>query len=507
MKKKIIIIVVSAVLAAGLAAGGMFGYGTYRKNKRTADVQSVSMLNWGFWGDEMESYGMVTNDQSQDVYVSAEQTVQEVFVTEGQEVEVGDPLMQFDMTTIGFQIEIKELEIQGIANNITAAKKELEVLKNTTPITEIPDTPPAATPDLPEKTGEAYNYIATTAVAYAGDGSEASPLRFLCTEDAYVYGSYLNFLASKSYRAVFEVREGDVADGSIKTAWTVSGATLVEREPESKWYISDGSKVPDDGMNGGIDDYVPEAGYTAIELARAIGAKERELVSLDLSKRTAELALAQMKNQSEDGMVYAKIAGTVKTVGDPANLPNDGSAFVSVVGSEGLYVKGAVSELALDRVTIGQDVNVTSWETGMMYHATITSIDDYPQEGADYFNGQGNPNVSYYGFTAYIEAGSDIRNGEYVGVMMNTAVSDDMMGAIVLEKAYVREENGKSYVLKADETDHLVKQYVETGRVLYGSAIEIKSGLTQEDYIAFPYGKTAKEGVKVNRNDSGMMGW
>ena len=31
----------------------------------------------------------------------------------------------------------------------------------------------------------------------------------------------------------------------------------------------------------------------------------------------------------------------------------------------------------------------------------------------------------------------------------------------------------------------------------YGSMLEIKSGLTEEDNIAFPYGKKVKEGVKV----------
>ena len=49
------------------------------------------MLNTGSWGDSMESDGTVTNGQQQDVYVSTEQTIQKVFVTEGQEVSEGGP--------------------------------------------------------------------------------------------------------------------------------------------------------------------------------------------------------------------------------------------------------------------------------------------------------------------------------------------------------------------------------------------------------------------------------
>lgn len=65
----------------------------------------------------------------------------------------------------------------------------------------------------------------------------------------------------------------------------------------------------------------------------------------------------------------------------------------------------------------------------------------------------------------------------------------------------MRLENGKSYVLKADENDRLVKQYVKTGKIIYGDTIEIKSGLTEDDRIAFPYGKTAKEGIRVVDSD------
>ena len=54
---------------------------------------------------------------------------------------------------------------------------------------------------------------------------------------------------------------------------------------------------------------------------------------------------------------------------------------------------------------------------------------------------------------------------------------------------------------KADENDRLVKQYVKTGRIIYGDTIEIKAGLSEDDRIAFPYGKTAKEGVRAVDSD------
>ena len=46
-----------------------------------------------------------------------------------------------------------------------------------------------------------------------------------------------------------------------------------------------------------------------------------------------------------------------------------------------------------------------------------------------------------------------------------------------------------------------MKQYVKTGRIIYGDTIEIKAGLSEDDRIAFPYGKTAKEGVRAVDSD------
>ena len=60
---------------------------------------------------------------------------------------------------------------------------------------------------------------------------------------------------------------------------------------------------------------------------------------------------------------------------------------------------------------------------------------------------------------------------------------------------FVITENSKSYVYVKSAEGKLEKREVTTGRSLWGSYIEITSGLTMEDYIAFPYGKDIKEGA------------
>ena len=418
-RKRIVVTVVSVLAAAAVLAGALTAYLWHQRNTLTAEVQPVEWLNQGYFEDDVTSYGMVTNDFYQDVFLMDGQTVAEVYVQEGQEVKVGDKLMAYDMTLTSLQLEMQELEIQTIDNKITLAKRELEKLKKETPIPE-----PGPEPE-PES------------------GPKEEP------EDP---------------------KDSDLSGGT------------------------EGSQENGDAID-------EPQGYTAEELAAAVKAKEKELRDLDLKKRRAQLSLEQMKKVTADGLVLATVDGIVKTVGDKNNPPTDGSAFLTVSGSEGLYVTGYLSEFQLQTVGIGQVVYANSWETGASFEATIQEISPYPSDGSNSY-GSGNPNVSYYPYTAYIADTEGLKNGMYVELTMNAMYTDEDPTALYLEKAYVREEDGRSYVLKADENDRLVKQYVETGRTVWGSVIEIKSGLTLEDRIAFPYGKTAKEGAKVKESSN-----
>ena len=68
-----------------------------------------------------------------------------------------------------------------------------------------------------------------------------------------------------------------------------------------------------------------------------------------------------------------------------------------------------------------------------------------------------------------MEDSSALKNGEYVDLAIQTNQSET--GGIYLDKAYVRQEDGKSYVMMADENNQLKKQYVVTGKTVYGTAL------------------------------------
>ena len=549
--KRVIAAVVGSAAAVGAVAGGIYGYKAYQDQKLVAEVQPVSNINMGYWGDSATSYGMVTNDSSQEIYLDSSKSAKQVFVQEGDTVKVGDPLMEYDMAEVQIDIERKKIELNTIENNLAMATHKLDSLKNAKPVDKTPpkinteelqkyeeqDRINNSIPETDEKDPNIYNFLTATSIPYnvtrneeTGElvfpaGTAEDPIFItvmqmrMHTEDfsmRYVQrrtrtpGKHVVFYVCRKDADGKMLMEPD-AEGKLKpvidtditdhTAQLNGNSIPADYDESRMWYLFTGKEyIPTSLADQYMEEFMEHAtdweepkGYTKEELVKEIAETEKEIKSLDIQRRQQQLKLESLQQTAADGIVYAKVDGIVKTVGDPEEFQENGAAFLVVAGDDGLYVSGTISELLLGDISVGTVVTANAWESGMTFDATITEISDYPVSGNAM--GEGNPNVSYYSYTAYIEDSSALRNGEYVDLSIATGESE--AGGLFIEQAYVREENGKSYCMIADENNRLKKQYVVTGRTVYGTAVEIKSGLSEDDRIAFPYGKNAVEGVAV----------
>ena len=130
-KKKIIKIGIP--VAAGcivLALGISFAV---KNSGKAVKVAPVSSLNSGGWYDDsgIASYGTVTTNQKQDIYVDDTMPITQVYVKAGDTVKVGDRLVAYDTTLSSLELEMKEMQIQGIDLNIQNLQKEITQLKGT----------------------------------------------------------------------------------------------------------------------------------------------------------------------------------------------------------------------------------------------------------------------------------------------------------------------------------------------------------------------------------------
>lgn len=232
--------------------------------------------------------------------------------------------------------------------------------------------------------------------------------------------------------------------------------------------------------------------YTKEEITQMRTEAEMKVKETDLNLRKAQLDYEKAEQELNNGAVYSELDGKVSSVLTEEEARTSGEPMIQVTAGGGYVIQGSVSELLRDSVQPGQTVTLRSWESGTECQGTVQEISDYPTQGS-FWNG--NTNVSLYPFTVSVPEDAGLRQGEYVEITYGA--SQQASNTFYLESMFIRAENGKNYVYVADDQGKLEKRYISTGKSVWGSYTEIKSGLTQEDYVAFPYGDGLKDGANT----------
>ena len=132
-KKKTIITVTAVVLVVVIGLGVWFGVSRGRSEPvKVFAFNYVGMTE--YWGDSQESYGPVSTDKIQTVFLSSTQTVTEMKVAQGDMVKKGDVLMTFDTTLSDLQLERKRLEVEKLKLDLETAQKKLKDIRNMKPM-------------------------------------------------------------------------------------------------------------------------------------------------------------------------------------------------------------------------------------------------------------------------------------------------------------------------------------------------------------------------------------
>ena len=604
-KKKIIITVTAVVLVVAIGLGVWFGVSRGRSEPvKVFAFNSVGMTE--YWGDSQESYGPVSTDKIQTVFLSSTQTVTEMKVAQGDEVKKGDVLMTFDTTLSDLQLERKRLEVEKLKLDLETAQKKLKDIQNMKPMSIVspddfdnsdedsdddgdlekdyelsydhaydgskpskalicwlrvttgdeevritptvddalleearqqaekfqnenqPDPTEPSTEPTTESTTESTTEPATEPPTQPGTEPPTQPSTEPPTQPSTEAstpsteetsegegGEHSSASAAEnpdekptitvnSYYMVIKATEGNKRMGA-RVVW--QGMYIRKVGSGFTFQFFDATGVPDhmatdpddpdntDPTDPDMPD--PGCGYTAAQLAQMRAEQEKTIKETKFKIKMAEADYKIMQTEMSDGNIYAEFDGKVVSVLTEEEAKTQNQPVLKVSGGGGFYIQGSVSELEKDKMQIGQEVTVNDWNTGMTYTGKIVSMGDFPTN-SDGWNGSGNPNVSYYPFTVFVDETADLQAGMYVNIQYSSAESEN---GIYLENPFIRTENGQSYVYVQGAGGKLEKRFVTTGKALWGSYTEIRSGLTVDDLIAFPYGKNLKEGAPTVESD------
>ncbi|MDO5336518.1 MAG: hypothetical protein Q4E89_03515 [Eubacteriales bacterium] len=237
---------------------------------------------------------------------------------------------------------------------------------------------------------------------------------------------------------------------------------------------------------------------TTISRAEAIKQQERRIASIKLDIRKLELNISKLDKKLEKQTVVSTVDGVVKSMGDPETGTYEGNAFMVIESDTGYYIRGTVSEMYLEQFKAGTIINGYSYETGVRFEAEVREVSDYPVSSSGYSMGWGSPNsnASSYEFIAYVTDQSvNLKSDQWISLSFQSSSSKS--SSLNIAQAFVRTENGQSYVYKNDN-GVLKKQIVKAGASKDGGySVPVTSGITMSDMLAFPYGDDVKEGQKT----------
>ena len=238
---------------------------------------------------------------------------------------------------------------------------------------------------------------------------------------------------------------------------------------------------------------------------------EIQELELDISEANINIEAKQkqidrLQNSIDNSEVRAEIEGRVQSISDTSAEDYDPTKpFMQLIETANYRVKGTVTEQYAASLVPGTRMLIRSrMDETLVWYGTVESVDlENPVQSGNnnyYDYGTGGDEMSTaskYPFYVALEDDTGLLLGQHVYIEADTG---EQTQGLYLYAAYLCDADGSSYVW-ACKGDKLEKRSVILGHYdEMNDSWEIVSGLTVDDYIAFP-DETCVAGAPVVRYD------
>jgi HlyD family secretion protein len=268
-----------------------------------------------------------------------------------------------------------------------------------------------------------------------------------------------------------------------------------------------------------------ESEITELESQRSKASSSQQLsYTLQINSRQADIReaeynmalkdkeIATMEADMENAEITSPISGRVMSVADEdsTDYSSDDSAFITVMDVSSYRVEGEINELNLYSMTEGMRVVVRSRiDETQVWYGVIDSIDwENPVKNSSnsYYVSDSDDmtTASKYPFYVVLDDTDGLLLGQHVYIEPD--YGQEQTSGLMLPAYFVNDEGDDAWVWAANAKGKLEKRSVTLG--VYDSDLdeyEILSGLTAEDYIAFPEDRLS-EGMAVTYYDESSFG-
>ena len=231
----------------------------------------------------------------------------------------------------------------------------------------------------------------------------------------------------------------------------------------------------------------------------------------ELNVKTKEAEVKRSEEILENATVTSPVTGRVQSISESGTDSQGNPLPYITIQQFGSYrIKGMLGELQRGGLTEGSRIRIQSrTHEDQVWSGTVTLV--------DYENpAQGDPNSMYYGtspdemtaasrYPFYVELDSTegLILGQHVYLELEVEVEEGTFTGPKVDMSFIcYEEDGVTAYVWAEERGKLRKRSVTVGETdPMSGAVEILSGLTEDDYIAFPDPAVCVEGASTTHEN------
>lgn len=240
-----------------------------------------------------------------------------------------------------------------------------------------------------------------------------------------------------------------------------------------------------------------------------------EIQSMQVDLKEAELNLKTKADQvakSEDllnnATVFAPVDGRIQALNEKGTDMNGNELPYITIQQVGSYrIKGLLGELQRGGLKEGDRVTIYSrTDPGLRWGGTITLVDyESPYQGSDYDRYYGTASdemsaSSRYPFYVQLDTTEGLILGQHIYMELER---EEAAAGLSIGSAFIAyEEDGSPYVW-AEKGEKLTKRPVTLGEYNpMTDTMEVREGLTEEDFIAFPDPELCREGAPTTHSQA-----
>lgn len=250
-------------------------------------------------------------------------------------------------------------------------------------------------------------------------------------------------------------------------------------------------------------------GSNKLQYTVQIQTTQLDLKEAELNLAAKEKEVAKSEAMLENASVTAPVTGRVTGINENG-YDNYGNAlaYITIQQAGSFRIKGTLGELQRGGILEGTRMKIVSrTDETQVWYGTVTLVDyESPSQGSSYDSYYGNSSdemssSSRYPFYVELDSSDGLLLGQHIYLTVADEEGQTSSGLSIGSAFLCFDDDGNAYVW-AEHGHKLQKRSVTLGEYnMLLDTYEILSGLTGEDYIAFPDEDVCVEGASTTHEE------